>query len=254
MPLTRVGFPNLPTRSAPIDALMTFKMDGVPMTASGWASGSPTNYITLGPGRVHGVRCRSMRPTSARGTRRISSSCTARTMRRSARATASCWARSTLRRPLISVWLSRPPKTRAGRASPAGPALLFIRSRSRTTKTSSRSRSRTCTSPCLAQRQASPLTHGSLRSRATRSKRFALRLPQCGYAPCGRVGAPRTALKFKGRAAWPKLHERRLDDAERYHRHPRSCRDMLRLRRLAGEFPDRRRWRNYGRRILQIRQ
>jgi hypothetical protein len=55
MPLTRVGFPNLPTRSAPIDALMTFKMDGVPMTASGWASGSPTNYITLGPGRVHGV-------------------------------------------------------------------------------------------------------------------------------------------------------------------------------------------------------
>jgi hypothetical protein len=55
MPLTRTGFPNLPTRSAPIDMAATFRLNAAAMTTSGWATGAAANYITLPIGRAQGL-------------------------------------------------------------------------------------------------------------------------------------------------------------------------------------------------------
>jgi hypothetical protein len=56
MALTRAPLPiNLPTRSLPIDASQTFRMDAAAMTASGWATGAATSYITLPGGRSQGM-------------------------------------------------------------------------------------------------------------------------------------------------------------------------------------------------------
>jgi hypothetical protein len=56
MPLSRAPLPlNLPTRSLPIDASQTFRMDAAAMTASGWATGAATSYITLPIGRSQGM-------------------------------------------------------------------------------------------------------------------------------------------------------------------------------------------------------
>jgi hypothetical protein len=56
MALTHAALPiNLPTRSAPIDALQTFRMDAAAMTASGWATGAAANAITLPIGRTQGL-------------------------------------------------------------------------------------------------------------------------------------------------------------------------------------------------------
>jgi hypothetical protein len=46
---------NPPTRAAPIDTLLTFRLGQAAMTASGWASGAIGSTVDLGQGRFQGT-------------------------------------------------------------------------------------------------------------------------------------------------------------------------------------------------------